>query len=155
MKKVSQSNYGLFLFLLFTTSIWSQSTFIGQIVDSKNENIPMALVQTLDRDTINILAYTFADKEGKYQITISGKEEIIFKISSYNFEDLIVKKEVTNNKNELNFILIEKSTELKEVIVISHQRTAKISNDSISFNLKTIRDSTETNLGDLIKNYLD
>ena len=151
MKKVSQSNYGLFLFLLFTTSIWSQSTFIGQIVDSKNENIPMALVQTLDRDTINILAYTFADKEGKYQITISGKEEIIFKISSYNFEDLIVKKEVTNNKNELNFILTEKSTELKEVIVISHQRTAKISNDSISFNLKTIRDSTETNLGDLIK----
>ena len=131
--------------------IWSQITFTGQIDDGNTRVIPMALVQAFDRDTISILAYTFADRNGNYKITFVGRDEITFKVSSYNFEDLFLKKEITSNNNELDFTLFEKSTELEEVIVISHQKTAKISADSISYNLNTIRDSTETNLGDLIK----
>lgn len=137
--------------MLYSNYMFSQVNYNGQIFDTNGNLIPKALIQVFDKDTINIFAYSFANNEGKYTIKFLNTDKVIFKISAYNYKNYYKSELIKAENTSHNFILTKKSTELKEVIVIAHQKTAKISKDSISYNLKTIRDSTETNLGDLIK----
>lgn len=151
MKNLQKINLICIITLLFYINSYSQVNLSGKIIDSNNNFISKALIQVFDKDTTNILAYSFANNEGKYSVNFSNSDKVIFKISAYNYEDLYIESLIKNDNTELDFTLFKKTTQLKEVIVIAHQKTAKVSNDSISFNLNTIRDSTETNLGDLIK----
>ncbi|WP_396161040.1 Plug domain-containing protein [Flavobacterium sp.] len=151
MKNQQKINLVCIITLLFSINSYSQLNYKGIIQDSDNNIISKALIQVFDKDTINVIAYSFANNEGKYSVKFSSSDKVIFKISAYNYEDLYIESLIKNNNGELDFTLFKKTTQLKEVIVITHQKTAKVSKDSISFNLNTIRDSTETNLGDLIK----
>lgn len=149
LKNIKKIKY--LLFLLFTNILYSQLTYTGKIIDTNDNILSRTLIQVFDKDTLNIITYSFADNEGLYIINFDKADKVIFKISAYNYDNYYRTEIIKDASTNLNFTLTKKSTELKEVIIIASQKTAIISKDSISYNLKTIRDSTETNLGDLIK----
>ncbi len=149
MKNITKINCLLFLF--FFNFLFSQVTYKGVTTDKNDKVLPRTLIQVFDKDTINVISYAISNNEGKYIINFENTERVVFKISAYNYENYYSSEIIKTESTNLNFTLTKKSTILKEVIIIGNQRTAKVSKDSISYNLKTIRDSTETNLGDLIK----
>lgn len=149
LKNITKINCLLFLF--FFNFLFSQVTYKGVTIDKNDKVLPRTLIQVFDKDTINVLSYAISNNEGKYIINFENTERVVFKISAYNYENYYSSEIIKTESTNLNFTLTKKSTILKEVIIIGNQRTAKVSKDSISYNLKTIRDSTETNLGDLIK----
>lgn len=149
LKNITKINCLLFLF--FFNFLFSQVTYKGVTTDKNDKVLPRTLIQVFDKDTINVISYAISNNEGKYIINFENTERVVFKISAYNYENYYSSEIIKTESTNLNFTLTKKSTILKEVIIIGNQRTAKVSKDSISYNLKTIRDSTETNLGDLIK----
>lgn len=150
MKYIINANFFVIL-LFYTSSSFSQVNFKGRVINTNGIIIPKALVQVFDKDTINVLTYTFTDNDGTFSLKIGKQEKVVFNVSAYSYENHFQVVEHFDDNLILNFELTKKAIDLTEVIIISPQRAAKVSKDSISYNLKAIRDSTENSLGDLIK----
>ena len=114
------------ILLLFTNIIFSQVTYKGKITDRNDNVLPKSLIQVFDKDTINILGYSFANDEGEYIVNFDKVDKVIFKISAYNYDNYYQSENAIDAIKILNFNLTTKTTELKEVIIISQQKTAKV-----------------------------
>lgn len=139
----------IYLILLMNNIVFSQFVISGTIHDENKQLISRAIVQVLEIDS-TVTDFTFSNNEGFYKLPSVKKGEFLLKVSALNYKAQYKSIKLESDFVE-NFILSQKEIELKEIIIIAQQKTVKISKDSIVYNLKTIRDSTETNLGDLIK----
>ena len=139
----------IFQIIFFYQISFSQTKISGNISNKENLPISRANIQLLDKDSISI-NYSFSNDKGNYELFAHEKGEYLLKITAFNFEKRF-KKILVNNELKENFNLENKNNNLDTVIIIAKEKVAKIRGDSISYNLKTIKDGTERNLGDLVK----
>ncbi|WP_372745557.1 TonB-dependent receptor [Lutibacter sp.] len=139
----------VYLILLMNNIVFSQFVISGKINNENKQLISRAIVQVLAIDS-TVTNFTFSNNEGFYKLPSVKKGEFLLKVSALNYIPQYRSIKLESDFVE-DFVLFKKDIELKEIIIIAQQKAAKISKDSISYNINVIRDSTETNLGDLIR----
>ena len=70
----------LIFFNLFTVSIYGQTKIIGIIKNADNKNIENASV-VIENISGVILAYTYSNLNGKYELNITNKGNFILQVS--------------------------------------------------------------------------
>ncbi len=135
-------------FLILSQFFYSQYTITGKVYDDEQKVLHQVSVQLLAKDS-TIIDYCFTDSNGGYELKGNANGKIL-KYSSLNHKTQYINFNATKDFIQ-NINLSRKEQRIKEVIIFSPPKVAKLRSDSISFDLKTIRDNTERNLGDLIK----
>jgi hypothetical protein len=105
-----------FLSLFFTLSIQAQFQINGIVNDSSNKPLPFATIKTSDSNS------TITDIDGKFILAISPKTTF-FTVSYVGFQTKTIV--VTDNKKFYPVSLLQKSDDLKEV-VISNENPALV-----------------------------
>lgn len=124
----------------------------GIIYDYKKEPINRVLIQIYDKDTINLIRYQFSNSLGEYKIQNINTGNYLIKVSAFNYQTIYNNLNIEKQLSSIDFQLnLASDYNLKEVIVISYPKIAILKGDTISYNLSSIRDSTDSDLGDLIK----
>lgn len=131
---------------------YSQTSVTGKILDDKKNVIPFSNV-LLKNSENSIVAYTFSDEDGSYEIKINNHGNFNLVISAMGFERKTILIEITENAKNMNFdvVLKEMPFELNEVIV-NATKPITIKNDTIVFNVKSFIKGTEQVVEDLLKN---
>ena len=146
----------LFFFLCSITYNFTnaQTTISGIITDRKNEGIPYTniVLQTIDSKS-SIIAYTYANDNGKYNLKIDKTGNYNLVISSLGYEKKTLPIQVTENIKEYikDVSLAEQSFELDEVIVQT-ELPIKVRKDTIIFNVQKFIRGNEVVIEDLLKN---
>ena len=141
----------LVFILLFKLNSYSQNFIEGTTKDNKKEQIISASIILKD-NTGNIIAYTYTDENGKYELNVEKTGTFILIANSMGFEQksIDIRIENKNEKNTIDFVLTPKVTELKEVI-INHDRPITIKKDTIIFNADSFKQGNEQVVEDLLK----
>lgn len=137
-----------FILLLQSTLTFAQKKVSVTVYDKESEPIAFANIQILvDEDVIQ---YGTTDKDGKKEFNNISSQIVTVKISHLSYTSL--EKQVNlEEKIAYDFILADKVQELKEVLITDYPKTFKVKEDTISYNLKSVVDGTERNLGDALK----
>lgn len=137
----------ILFFLILSQFYYSQYKVSGNVYDNERNALHQVSVQLLAKDS-TVIAYGFTNANGAYELqgTLIGT---ILKFSSLNFETKYINIYATTDFIQ-NVNLFRKEKLIESIVIFAPPKTLKYHNDSISFNLKAIRDSTERNLGDLI-----
>ncbi|OYQ47198.1 hypothetical protein CHU92_01125 [Flavobacterium cyanobacteriorum] len=144
-------SFFLLLYIFSSTNLFSQSIIKGEVKDNNNESIISASVILKD-NTGNIIAYTFTDESGKYELKTEKTGQFILIASSLGFEQKIVQIliEKTNETKIIDFVLSPKVTVLNEII-IETKKPILIKNDTIIFNADSFKQGNEQVVEDLLK----
>lgn len=137
--------------LLSFSFSYSQIVIKGELIDNKNQSITSASIILKDKAD-KIITYSYSDEFGKYFLTLNKTGQFIISVSSMGFEQksIDVKIEDINVIKTIDFILMPKFTELKEIIIES-KRPITIKNDTIIFDAKSFAQGNEQVLEDLLK----
>lgn len=131
---------------------YSQTSITGKILDDKKNVIPFSNVLLKNLEN-SIVAYTFSDEDGSYEIETNNHGNFNLVISAMGFERKTILIEITENAKNMNFdvVLKEMPFELNEVIV-NATKPITIKNDTIVFNVKSFIRGNELVVEDLLKN---
>lgn len=139
------------LIIILTYNLNAQSKISGLVKNVKNELINSASVILRD-NTGEILLYTYTDEFGRYNLKTDETGKLFLIISSFEYEqkenEILI--EFKNQILTQNFILVAKTTVLKEVIIES-KRQIKIKNDTIIFSADSFKQGNEQTVEDLLK----
>jgi hypothetical protein len=140
-----------YFFLGLTSSIYSQISLSGKLVDPSGEPVAYATIQIKD-DQENTLCYGLSDDLGLFNISCLYQEIIYLKIDHLNYATYTdtVYIQPSSKKIARNVTLQPKENKLSEVLVRAPEREAKLSGDTIRYNLKLNTTGTERNLGEII-----
>lgn len=129
----------------------AQNYIKGTIKDTENKPIFSANVVLKD-DKGTIINYTYTDDFGNYKIETkkNGKHLLIASSLGYEQQKSEIVVESENESNNVDFTLVPKETEIKEVIIES-KRPITIKNDTIIFNADSFRQGNEQVVEDLLK----
>ncbi|WP_299034535.1 TonB-dependent receptor [uncultured Tenacibaculum sp.] len=138
------------LFVLSDFFCFSQVKILGKVIDKQRKPISYATIQLVEKESELTKSYTSSNEKGNFSFIVSGS------LNGYYLKTTLLgyKPQKTNfQKNNLTNIIIleEQTTTLKEVIISSNYKEFTLKKDSITYNLSKIRDSTETNLKDLVE----
>jgi hypothetical protein len=139
------------IFLLFSCSCISQSRINGSIQDSLKTNLTSASVILKD-DKGKIVSYSYSNENGNYNLSIDKTGVFSLSVNSLGYHQQSVEI-IIQNQNELktlNFILIQKTTELDE-ITIETQRPITIKKDTIVFDANSFLQGNEQVIEDLLR----
>lgn len=146
-----KNNFFSLCFIIVHSIIFSQNKLSGHVLDNNNQVIISANVILKDR-TDKIIAYTFTDVNGKYEITTDKQGNFVLIVSSMGYEqkknDIIIENNYVNKT--IDFILISKETELKEIVIKTKKSITK-KNDTIVFNANSFKQGNEQTVEDLLK----
>lgn len=124
----------------------AQNTTNGMVMDYSKQPLAGAIVKLMVGNSI--IAYAVADDNGYYKLTFDSKEQqLALSAECLGFESS--KKTVGNISQNIDFILHEKTTELKEVIVKAPAIRQK--GDTISYNLSAYISQGDYTLKDAIR----
>jgi len=122
------------------------------VLDSLNRPIFSATVQITASASGKMVSYASTDAKGKFELTFDKPGNYLLEINHLSFQpgrhELQLKSE---NNVELKFFLKESQASLGEVNIISQSAAAKLSGDTISYNLKALTTGNEQKLKDVIK----
>ena len=142
MKKI------FWLIIFICNTIYAQNIIKGTISDSSNKAISNASVLLLKKGTDDVIAYAISDNKGFYSITFpSSYNEIDIQVRCMGFETITEK--IENKSITKNFILNEKSFELKEIIVKTSPIKQK--GDTIKYFVNSFSKEQDRSIGDVIK----
>ncbi len=140
----------LIIFLLFTSTLFSQITIKGVVKDDKGNLLEMANVIAMNTEDNSLEGYSITDAKGNYKIKISKPSTIQLKISYLGF-DSQTKILVLGDKETIkDFTLTESSNNLNEV-EITYEMPVTIKGDTIVYNADSFTSGKEKKLGDVLK----
>ncbi len=138
----------LLIFILFIFS-FSKSQQINVILkDEQGNSTENVNVQLLKNG--NILEFKRSNKEGVSVFNISENGIYTIKLTSVYYKTEVFELD-TREKTSFTFIVKQQITEIESVEIKSRPRIASAKEDTISFNIKAIKDGTERTAEDLIK----
>jgi len=139
------------IIILFQILCFSQTTISGSVKDEK-DNVFSASVILKDSLSKSIIDYSYSDNDGNYQLKInkSGKFNLLFASLGYQSKTVPIVLSPNQDSLEIDVILIEKSTNLDEVIVLA-ERPIRVQNDTITFKSKYFTDGSEQTVEDLLR----
>ena len=137
----------LFIFL-FSTIIFAQKTISGNVKNEDGKPLPSASVTIEEIGKNAILNYAITDGKGNYKVTFTSNDaKILVKVKAFNHETIL---ENHNNETQvLNFTLLEKATEIKEVKLKTKLITKR--GDTITYDLKSFESKADRTLADVMK----
>ena len=136
------------LYLIITIPSYSQVSVIsGTIKNGKGEEIIAASVLLKDSSE-NILAYTYSNENGKYELKTTDTADVLFiSVSGMSIESQT--KTIGNRTQTLNFQINDSEIQLKEVEI----KASKIyySKDTINYLVSAFSDEKDVVIGDVLK----
>lgn len=143
-----KKNYILFLFFSFYIS-YSQNIINGKVIDTNN--LPIISASLILKDSSGkIITYTYTDELGKYILKNEKTGQFVLIASAMGFEQKSVAISLENETKTLEFVLLPKVTELKEIIIES-KRPITIKGDTIVYNANSFKQGNEQTVEDLLK----
>ncbi len=138
----------ILLLFFFTSSIYSQIKINGKVIDENNIPLQSAsVVVTNIRENV-ILAYAISDNNGMYSLEVNSKSDSLqIKASYIGFSKQ--SKTITNKNQAFDFILLESSEKLKEVIIKNIPITKK--GDTINYSVGAFKDQKDRVIADVLK----
>lgn len=136
-----------FILIFFFCHSFSQSITIT-VKDNTGKSISDTNVQLLHNG--KTIDFQKTNDTGNCTFQLSEKGVFSLKFTSVFYKTKIVEVD-TNQKTDFNMELEQQITEIKEVEIKSRPKIASANEDTISFNLKAVRDGTERTTEDLIK----
>lgn len=146
-------NLAITFFILFfvQNNIYSQSKIFGFIKDNTNKlySVSVTLKDSLSK---SIIAYTYSDIDGYYEIKTEklGKYNLVFNSLGFETKTVAVKIDTKLKNLEINVILKDRPMTLDEV-VIKVDLPISIKKDTISFKTKFYKRGNEQTVEDLLK----
>ena len=136
-----------FLCLFFSSFIFSQEITI-HVVNKEKQNLDNVNVQLLKNDkTIN---FKTTIGNGVCSFVVSEKGIYILKFTSMLYKTKFVEIN-TQEKTNFEVILESQITEIQEVKIKSRPKIAFMKEDTISYNIKAVKDGTERTVEDLVR----
>ncbi|GAA0760470.1 carboxypeptidase-like regulatory domain-containing protein [Psychroflexus lacisalsi] len=139
------------IIFLFQILCFSQIVISGSVKDEKDNVFSVSVIL---KDSLSkfIIEYTYSDNDGNYQLKInkSGKFNMLFASLGYQSKTVPIVISPNQDNLEIDVILIEKSMDLDEVIILA-ERPIRVQNDTITFKSKYFTDGTEQTVEDLLR----
>jgi hypothetical protein len=125
-----------------------QSLISGRVQNSMKKGVSDISVTILQMSDSAVVAYEMTDKDGKYQMSYSGKEQKLF-VSIWSFNIKRQMKVIENHTQAVNFIAEEGSISLREV----EAKPAKIwgNKDTVNYLVSSFKDKKDIMLVDVLK----
>ena len=153
MKFLIRNSLPFILLFLFTLEVVSQINLNGTILDSESNPTPGIAVVLKSADKNNVIAYTYSDDNGFYELSIKLIGEYSLSVQGMGYASRDIPIAITTPGEaaiQKNITLIAKAFELKEV-EINAETPILIKEDTISINTKVFIDGTEEVAEDILK----
>jgi hypothetical protein len=134
--------------LVFSTKILVAQKSVSGVVRSITKDAVNGVNVTIsDFDNDNILGYAIADGQGKYKIVFStNASRVQIKVRGMNYQ---TEEKIIDNKSQtIDFELISKATELKEVIV--KVPPIRQFGDTLSYNVQSFSGKNDRSIADVL-----
>ncbi len=145
----------LLIHMLFINYLFSQENILyGSLSSINNKPIQNGTVVVYQGN--KIVAYTYTDSKGKFQISFENKDTLISTVKivanslGYEQQEKIVSIKEKSNM-PIDFVLKEKSELLNEVVLESWEKI-KVKRDTITYKVAAFKDGSERVVEDLLKN---
>jgi hypothetical protein len=136
------------LIIFINNTIYSQTIIKGTLSDNSKKAISNSSVLLLKKGTDDVIAYAISDSKGIYSIIFSSSfNEIDIQARCMGYETIT--ETIKNNSQTKNFILNEKSFELKEIIVKTSPIRQK--GDTIKYFVNSFSKEQDRSIGDVLK----
>lgn len=142
----------ILIFLIWAEAA-SQVSLNGTITDSDSSPTPGIAIILKPKDKKNVIAFSYSDDEGNYQLVIKQLGEYSLTVKGMGFESrdiLIVITTLSGEAIRQDITLNSKVFELNEV-EISAEVPILMKEDTISINTKVFVDGTEEVVEDILK----
>lgn len=139
----------ILLLLISLNKVFAQKEISGRVLDTDTRKpVDAATVTLHPKGSASILAYTMTNKEGAFTLKrASMPDSVAISVRAMNIENQ--SKTVKSDIGFVEFLVKEKVTELKEVIV----KAPKIRQlgDTIHYDVASFLDETDRSIGDVLK----
>lgn len=136
------------LSIVFTSSGLAQVTIDGTLNDKNGMPVENANVLINKFGTDSILAYSISNSKGNYAVTFkSNQSEVNLQVRSLGFAT--INQKITNKTQRLNFVLIEDSVLLKEVIIKAPPISRR--GDTINYSVNAFSKEQDRSIADVLK----
>ncbi len=126
----------------------------GRVTDSLSAPLPFSQVLVKDTPEGSILAFGSSNQEGHYQIRLNTSQDSVWlnvrRIGFENYARYISIKEAAEGQLTYDIVMVEKSTELDEV-VIEGNRPVRERGDTLTYQVEAFTDGTEEVAEDVLK----
>ena len=117
----------------------------GKVESTDGETLP-ALITVLDGNVIK--GYCSANEDGNYSLSFeSSSPNVTLRVALFGFET--VEKIIEVKTQRVDVTMVEKTTELKDVVVVADKITQR--GDTISYLVAPYKDEKDRVIGDVIK----
>jgi len=146
-----RKNKLLIILFFLSLNIFSQIKIKGIIKDVTNKPL-LGVNVVLKKDSLNILEYTFSNREGDYLFDIHHHEKLFLEFSALGFKKESISIYLEKDSKEIikNIILKEQSFELDEIIVQS-EKIIKVKKDTVEISVNKFLTTNDATVEDLLK----
>ncbi len=138
-----------FLFLSFTSVVFSQTTINGTLKDTRGEAVRNANILLLESGTQNIISYAIADSDGYFSLSVNSREhQFDLKVNSLGYKSII--QTLDNETQTLDLVLEAEVSELKEVNIESSLINQR--GDTLAYSVSAFSHQQDRTIGDVLKN---
>lgn len=139
----------LSLFLFIICKNFSQSKIAGTLKSISNSPISEASISVTELGSDNILNYAISDSKGSYLIEITSRgEKLQLNIRSMGYKTIV--KTIDNKTQNIDFVLEEEITELKEIVIKSSPITKR--GDTINYSVNAFTKQEDRTIADVLNN---
>ena len=139
-----------FCCLMVATSVTasSQTKLSGTVTTTKGEALADVSVVLMPKGSENVIGFTFTDDDGCFAIeTAAGTDSLTLKVFGLNVEQ--VSRDIANRTQTVDFIVGEKVTELREVVVNEQKMWG--GKDTINYAVSAFASEKDQVIGDVLK----
>lgn len=141
----------LFLcFLLLLQKLSSQTTVTFEVLDHlSDEALFNAHVQLLHPESKEIIQFGSTDRNGQRVFKNIERDSLLIVVTFLGYQR--EERFISTSLEKYTFRLIKNNEKLEEVVITSYPRSFTVKEDTLSYNLKSVVDGTERNLGDALR----
>ena len=139
-----------FCCLMVATSVTasSQTKLSGTVTTTKGEALADVSVVLMPKGSENVIGFTFTDDDGRFSLeTAAGTDSLTLKVFGLNVEQ--VSRDIANRTQTIDFIVGEKVTELREVVVNEQKMWG--GKDTINYAVSAFASEKDQVIGDVLK----
>ncbi len=138
-------------FLVLTmiiTDAAAQTKLSGTVTTTKGEALADVSVVLMPKGSENVIGFTFTDDDGRFSLeTAAGTDSLTLKVFGLNVEQ--VSRDIANRTQTIDFIVGEKVTELREVVVNEQKMWG--GKDTINYAVSAFASEKDQVIGDVLK----
>ena len=138
----------LVLAAVIITDAAAQTKLSGRVTTTKGEALADVSVVLMPKGSENVIGFTFTDDDGRFAIeTAAGTDSLTLKVFGLNVEQ--VNRDIANRTQTVDFIVGEKVTELREVVVNEQKMWG--GKDTINYAVSAFASEKDQVIGDVLK----